>query len=153
GAAFATPTATWSLAEGPGDNPLDLLLSTGGTSPADWTIELAGAPPWALAPTAPGDGKVTVHTPNGVPYDAYPSVPSFRVRMTYPPHPACALEPSVAIDLTNVLHFATASYDTLLGDISAADFQPMANRFVMLDVSVPAIRMLDLGSPPLRSGD
>src|SRR5262249_35303245 len=55
--------------------------------------------------------------------------------------------------LTNVLHLATPSYDTLVGGIAAADYQPKANRFVMLDDRAPGIRMLDLKGSSLASGD
>jgi len=72
-----------------------------------------GAPDWIKAPTSPNGQSIRLHTPEGVPYAAFPWIGTFTVTMEFNPPSACRSTIEVSLDIVNVLHLATQRYDSL----------------------------------------
>jgi hypothetical protein len=161
GYGFIHAPTVFSVREGPGDNSLDFAITTGATADEDSKIELLGAPAWIAAPTSPHASVLTLHTPGGVPYTAFPPPPTFTAKMTLATHPACTSSAVVNLEVANVLHLATASAAALPNDIIAADYQAGSARFVLLDSTHAQIFLVDASGPspsagpgiPLPNGD
>jgi hypothetical protein len=152
GFGFKNPPARFSLEEGLGDNALDIAVDLADRAAADWKTELVGAPDWLAAPSSPAGGSLHISTPHGVPYTAFPGAAEVTLAMTLRSEPACTTSIPLQLDVVNVLHLATASYDTLPADIVAADYQPARGRFVLLDRIHALLYFLDLsGASPVAS--
>jgi hypothetical protein len=152
-AQFVDESPVWSVAEGDeAGTSLDLGLVLVDSEPAEWSVELVGAPQWIAAPSSLIEGtSLELEASQGVPYDAAPGG-SFDVRLELKADPDCIVEVSVELDVENVLYTPPVASD-LPEDITWAAWHSLSQRFFLLDSTAQRYFVVDTTERPPTVSD